>query len=171
MLLLAMYLLAAPLPTLHLVLDKVLTGATVALSLVFQPELRKVLESLGRGSWPSRWATPDPVPGGGEEDYLDELILAVKELSQNRTGALIVIEHEQPIDQRVFTDGGVKMDAAVFLAQKIPQGTDNWLPFNDGKIDDAEGGLKWSAFIELVQHHLSSRVALKLHNDAHAGAV
>lgn len=109
--LLALYLFTAPLPILHLVVDKLLTGAAVVLGFVFQPELRRGLEFLGL-----QFRSRDGDPNVSEEnasDWLEQLVEAVKELSQNRTGALIVIEHERPIDSKMFTDQGVPLNAQV----------------------------------------------------------
>ncbi|GAB4213454.1 MAG: diadenylate cyclase CdaA [Synechococcales cyanobacterium] len=109
--LLALYLFTSPLPTLHLVVDKLLTGAAVVLGFVFQPELRRGLEFLGL-----QFRGRDGDPKLSEEnasDWLEQLVEAVKELSQNRTGALIVIEHERPIDSKMFTDQGVPLNAHV----------------------------------------------------------
>ncbi|MEO0855023.1 MAG: TIGR00159 family protein, partial [Cyanobacteria bacterium J06648_11] len=92
-----------PLPALHQLIDTLALGGVVALAVLFQPELRKLLEQLGRGDW-LEWmptlgqaAVPPMLPEGG--DMLENLLQAVKELSQNRTGALVVIESEdRPID-------------------------------------------------------------------------
>jgi uncharacterized protein (TIGR00159 family) len=44
---------------------------------------------------------------------VDEIVEAVKELSQNRTGALMVLETDSPIDERDFSVPGVKLNAEV----------------------------------------------------------
>ncbi|MEN9205266.1 MAG: diadenylate cyclase CdaA [Thermostichales cyanobacterium SZTDM-1c_bins_54] len=108
--LLALYFLTSPLPVLHLVLDKLLTAAAVVLGFVFQPELRRGLEFLG--FWLGGDRDPSHV-SGQQPDWLEQVVEAVKELSQNRTGALIVIEHERPIDPKIFTEPGVPLDAQV----------------------------------------------------------
>ncbi|MEO1131624.1 MAG: diadenylate cyclase CdaA [Cyanobacteria bacterium J06639_1] len=107
-----------PFPALHQLIDTLALGGVVALAVLFQPELRKVLERLGRGDW-LEWvptlgqaAVPPLLPEG--EDSLDCLLQAVKELSQNRTGALVVIEStDRPIDPLIYTDRGVTLDSKV----------------------------------------------------------
>ncbi|HIK19644.1 MAG TPA: TIGR00159 family protein [Synechococcus sp. M44_DOE_062] len=111
--LLVLYLATASLPLVHLILDRLLLGAAVAMGVLFQPEFRRLLEQLARAirmEWPSNADDDEEDP---EEDLVEELVQAVRELSQNRTGALIVIEPEQPIDSRVFTDKGVPLQARV----------------------------------------------------------
>lgn len=111
--LLVLYLATASLPLVHLILDRLLLGAAVAMGVLFQPEFRRLLEQLARAirmEWPSNAGDDEEDP---EEDLVEELVQAVRELSQNRTGALIVIEPEQPIDSRVFTDKGVPLQARV----------------------------------------------------------
>ena len=103
--------LTRPLAILHQVLNGVLIGAAVALAVLFQPELRKLLEQLGRGDWFEflpLLAKPT-LPDGNltKEDTIRELVLAAKQLSQNRIGALIAIELDRGIDPRIFTDTGV----------------------------------------------------------------
>jgi uncharacterized protein (TIGR00159 family) len=109
LLLLCLYLITGSLPTVHLLLDKVLVGAAVVLGVVFQLEFRDLLEWVGRGGNQKPNPTLESEKGG--DDYLEELVQAVRDLSQNRTGALMVLELEKPIDPRIFTDEGVTLSA------------------------------------------------------------
>ncbi len=112
-LLLVLFLITTPLPLVHLILDRLLIATGVAMGVLFQPELRRFLEWLAKlvgGKLPSNSGEDEDDP---EEDLVEELVQAVRELSQNRTGALIVIEPDQPIDSRVFTDKGVLLQARV----------------------------------------------------------
>ena len=94
------------------VLDKLVIGSAVAMAFMLQGEFRRLLELLGQGRvWellsPSREAMPQP------DDMIDEIVDAVKELSQNRTGALLILETEKPIDERDFMVPGVRINAEV----------------------------------------------------------
>lgn len=94
------------------VLDKLVIGAAVAMAFMLQGEFRRLLELLGQGRvWellsPSREAMPQP------DNVIDEIVDAVKELSQNRTGALLILEINKPIDERDFTVPGVRINAEV----------------------------------------------------------
>ncbi|BAC88050.1 diadenylate cyclase CdaA [Gloeobacter violaceus] len=98
------------LTTLNFILDKILIGVAVAVPVIFQPELRRFLEQLGRGEI-FTLLKPDRVPDF-EKEALDELLDAVQDLSEERIGALIVIE-QSPIDDRLLQDPGDTMDAVL----------------------------------------------------------
>ncbi|MGF1516363.1 MAG: diadenylate cyclase CdaA [Nodosilinea sp.] len=94
------------------VLDKLVIGSAVAMAFMLQGEFRRLLELLGQGRlWellsPSRETMPQP------DNVIDEIVDAVKELSQNRTGALLMLEVNKPIDDRDFTVPGVRINAEV----------------------------------------------------------
>ncbi|MBU6229976.1 MAG: diadenylate cyclase CdaA [Cyanobacteria bacterium REEB459] len=106
------------------VLDKLVIGAAVAMAFMLQGEFRRLLELLGQGRlrqllWPSREALPQA------NSVIDEIVDAVKELSQNRTGALLILETDKPMDDRDFSVPGVRLNAEVSkeLIQTIFQTT------------------------------------------------
>ena len=87
-------------------------GASVAMAVLLQAEFRRFLERLGRGEiW--RLLNPVGVSAPKSDDTIDELVDAVKELSQNRTGALIVLETDGTFDERDFSVPGVQLQAQV----------------------------------------------------------
>jgi len=99
---------------LNFVLDKLLIGTAVAMAVILQPELRKFLERLGRGDLLSLVQPTISRRSSVETDSaLEEIIEAVIELSQNRTGALMIIETGEPIDERDFSVPGVKLNAVL----------------------------------------------------------
>ncbi len=99
---------------LNFILDKLLIGAAVAMAVILQPELRKFLERLGRGDLLSLLQTTTNRRSPVQTDsVIEEIIEAVIELSQNRTGALMIIETDEPIDERDFSVPGVKLNAVL----------------------------------------------------------
>ncbi|MBP0001553.1 MAG: diadenylate cyclase CdaA [Cyanobacteria bacterium SID2] len=97
---------------LHFVLDKITIVSAVAMAVTLQSEFRQVLEQLGRGDLGGLFqSSRDNLPKS--DSIIDEVVDAVKELSQNRTGALLVLETNQPIDERDFSVPGVKLNAEV----------------------------------------------------------
>ena len=97
---------------LNFVLDKLLIGAAVAMAIILQPELRRFLERLGRGDLLSLIQPTVNRRSPIEADsVIAEMIEAVIELSQNRTGALMIIETGEPIDDRDFSVPGVRLNA------------------------------------------------------------
>ncbi|NJL39416.1 MAG: TIGR00159 family protein [Leptolyngbyaceae cyanobacterium SM1_4_3] len=109
---------------LSFVLEKLVIGSAVAMAFILQAEFRRFLEQLGRGEIvqlfkPAHEAIPKP------DSVIDEIVDAVKELSQNRIGALLILETNRPIDERDFSVPGVRINAEVSkeLLQTIFQTT------------------------------------------------
>jgi diadenylate cyclase len=77
----------------------------IAIPIIFQTEIRRFLERVGRSS---RW----PWPGRAlYEGVVDTIGDAALELSEKRHGAIIVIERETGLED--YIDTGIKLDAAV----------------------------------------------------------
>jgi len=77
----------------------------IALIVMFQSEIRRLLIRIGRSRW---------LGLGGQlerREMVDEIILALEQMVELRTGALIVVERE--IGLRTFIESGVALDAAV----------------------------------------------------------
>lgn len=72
---------------------------------MFQSELRRILARLGRRRWS---ALGNRIQ---QHEWMDEVVLAVAELAQHKTGALIVVERD--IGLRTFVESGVFLDAVV----------------------------------------------------------
>ncbi|MFB2921171.1 MULTISPECIES: diadenylate cyclase CdaA [Aerosakkonema] len=109
---------------LNFVLEKLVVGSAVAMAVIFQSEFRRFLEQLGRGEIAQLFHSSGRTTAQADS-VIDEIVDAVKELSQNRIGALIVMETSSPIDERDFSVPGVKLDAEVSkeLLQTIFQTT------------------------------------------------
>ncbi|MGR3274588.1 diadenylate cyclase CdaA [Acaryochloris marina NIES-2412] len=98
---------------LNQLLTFLLIGSAVAMAVILQSEVRRFLEQLGRGELlrmlrPAQQVTQNP------DNIIDEIVDAIKELSQNRTGALLIIETRNiPIDERDFSVPGIKLSAEI----------------------------------------------------------
>lgn len=89
-------------------LQKLMTMMLVALPVVFQPELRRALEHLGRG----RLFKKNSFLNTEEtEVLLNHLANTVSALSQNKIGALMVIERDTGLGD--YADTGIKIDGIV----------------------------------------------------------
>ncbi|MGK7872217.1 MAG: diadenylate cyclase CdaA [Xenococcaceae cyanobacterium] len=97
---------------LNFVLEKLVLGSAVAMAVIFQSEFRRFLEQLGQGKI-SQLFQASRRPIAKPDSLIDEIVNAVKELSQNRTGALMVLETISPIDERDFSDPGVPLNAEI----------------------------------------------------------
>jgi diadenylate cyclase len=85
---------------------------------MFQSEIRRLLARIGRGRW---------LGLGGQlerRELADEILLAVRQMAEAKTGALIVMERD--IGLRTFIESGVALDALVsrdlLLAIFAPRG-------------------------------------------------
>jgi len=143
------------LPHLSFVLERLVLGSAVAMAVIFQAEFRQFLEQLGRGEIcqllaPARRPVPKP------DSVIDEIVDAVKELSQNRTGALIAIETGGPIDERDFSVPGVILNAEVSkeLLQTIFQTT---TLLHDGAVQIRGGRIVAAGVILPLSERTASR--------------
>jgi uncharacterized protein (TIGR00159 family) len=109
---------------LSFVLDKLVVGAALAMSVVFQSEFRRFLEQLGRGNILSSIGRTRRVSKSADR-AIDRIVDAVKELSQQRIGALMILETNGTMDDRDFAVPGVNLDAELSkeLLQTIFQNT------------------------------------------------
>ncbi|MEM7578950.1 MAG: diadenylate cyclase CdaA [Cyanobacteria bacterium P01_A01_bin.80] len=97
---------------LNFVLQSLVYGCAVAMAITLQSEFRRFLEQLGRGEFRQLFQTSSlAVPKS--YSVIDEIVDAVRELSKNRIGALVIIETTGPIDERDFSVPGVKLNAEV----------------------------------------------------------
>jgi uncharacterized protein (TIGR00159 family) len=97
---------------LSFVLEKLVVGSAVAMAVIFQSEFRRFLEQVGRGEIMHLFQVrrrPNPKP----DSVIDEIVDAVKELSQNRVGALMIMETSGPIDERDVSVPGVQLNAEI----------------------------------------------------------
>ena len=92
------------------VLTNLSFGAAVAMALMLQAEIRRFLELLGRGELMQLFAS-SRAPTSRPDGVIDELVDAVRELSQKRTGALMILELGPPIDENDFSVPGVRLNA------------------------------------------------------------
>ena len=80
----------------------------IALPLVFQPELRRMLERIGRGGFLSYRGILDQET---LTRFNSEMIRAINVLSRNSIGALIVLERETMLNN--YEETGITIDAIV----------------------------------------------------------
>lgn len=109
-------------------LQKTMTVVLVALPVVFQPELRRALEHIGRGKFLHRNRLLNEEEA---ESLVLELTKAVSVLSKNKIGALLVLERETGLNDYIET--GIKVDGLVsgeFLINIFIPNT----PMHDGAV-------------------------------------
>ncbi len=114
--------------------QRVASVALILVIIIFQPEIRKALESLGTRSVFYNILPFDPVNDKNElfsDKTINEIIHAVDEMSEVRTGALIVIEQNILLDEYINT--GITIDAAV-SSQLLINIFEHNTPLHDGAV-------------------------------------
>lgn len=91
---------------LYLLLKSILDNGVLALVILFQPEVRKALESLGRGSLIGRKGDTSD-----HDHIVGELVQCAVDLSRRRVGALIVFEQKTGLND--FIENGTNVDATI----------------------------------------------------------
>ena len=84
---------------------------SLSLSVIFQPELRRFLGYLGQGGFFNEIINNNHNKVAIEIDILKEIIEAVKYLSKNKVGALMVFQNS--IDATSYFDIGTKIDGDI----------------------------------------------------------
>ena len=113
-------------------LGKALEWGVLALVILFQPELRRFLEQMGRsklgklGGVFSHNETPDEMAAA-----ITQTVAAYTDLSKTKTGALIVFERQNLLDDAIKT--GTVLDCAV-NAELLKNIFWNKAPLHDGAV-------------------------------------
>jgi len=98
------------LTALNWLLMNILANGTVVLVILFQPELRKALEQMGRGTVLDK----NHEDKSEEARVVDEVIKCLTNLSRRRVGALIVFEQKTGLQDVIET--GISIDGQVSAA-------------------------------------------------------
>ncbi len=93
------------------ILEKFMTVVMFALPVVFQPELRRALEQIGRGKLFRRSTVLNELQ---VENMLEAVATTADDLSRNKIGALMVFERETGLDDYIET--GIPIDGLISTA-------------------------------------------------------
>ncbi len=114
--------------------EHILSMAVIAMVVVLQPELRRALEQLGRTNL---FASLVPIDSSREalgrfsDKTMQELIKACFEMGRVKTGALIVIEQNQSLNEYERT--GISIDA-LLSSQLLINIFEHNTPLHDGAV-------------------------------------
>lgn len=107
--------------------------ALIALLIIFQPELRKALEQLGQSNFFMKFFVSEEArkPEGFTDKTVSEIVRASFEMGKVKTGALIVIERENPLNEIERT--GIEVDGIV-TSQLLINIFEHNTPLHDGAV-------------------------------------
>lgn len=115
-------------------LQKTVELGLIALVIIFQPELRRLLERMGSKTFPSFGSKP--LETLGMDNVISQTIAACTQLSSTKTGALIVFERGVTLDEQMHSGTTVNSDVTAELLKNIfyPKA-----PLHDGAVVIRDG--------------------------------
>jgi diadenylate cyclase len=116
------------LQTLGWMMQQVLTWGFLAIIIIFQPELRRALEQLGRGRFFSRSSSQEEED---QEKMVESITKAVDYMAKRRIGALISVERETGMGDYIET--GVQLQSKISSELLINIFIPN-TPLHDGAV-------------------------------------
>ncbi|MCH6268859.1 MULTISPECIES: diadenylate cyclase CdaA [Neobacillus] len=116
------------LTTLSWMMEQVITYGFLAIIIIFQPELRRALEQLGRGRFFSRSNNPEDED---QEKTVEAIMKATDYMAKRRIGALISIERETGMSDYIETGIGLnsRISSELLINIFIPN-----TPLHDGAV-------------------------------------
>jgi len=113
--------------------EKLVSVAVIAIAVIFQPEMRKALESLGRHKLLMKFFNfeGNKTVGKFSDKTITELVRACFEMGKVKTGALIVVEDEMMLSEYERT--GIAVDGIV-TSQLLINIFEKNTPLHDGAV-------------------------------------
>lgn len=122
------------LTVIHFILYKTVEVGLLALVIIFQPELRRALERVGTGN--IMFLLKGDIQVRAIDSAITQTVLACTAMSKNKTGALIVFERINKLDNQINTGTIVNSDTTAELLKNIFY---NKAPLHDGAVVISEG--------------------------------
>ena len=123
---------------------KVVTIAATAIVVILQPELRRAMEQLGQKNFLSSLfslGSGRVQDGRFSDKTINEVVKGCYEMGRARTGALIVIERDTPLQEYEHT--GIEVDAIV-TSQLLINIFEHNTPLHDGAVVLRGNRLTWA---------------------------
>jgi diadenylate cyclase len=114
--------------TLSWIMQQAINWGFLAIIIIFQPELRRALEQLGRGKFFSRSSSSDD---NDQEKTVEAIIKATDYMAKRRIGALISIERETGMSDYIET--GIQLNSKISSELLINIFIPN-TPLHDGAV-------------------------------------
>ncbi|MCR4606573.1 MAG: diadenylate cyclase CdaA [Oscillospiraceae bacterium] len=121
----------AKLTMINYIMRRAVEIGAIALLIIFQPELRKFLERMGRSLSQGRVASSSEM-----ESVIMQTIIACNDLSDSKTGALIIFERKVKLDDIIASGTVINSDVNAELLKNI---FFNKAPLHDGAVIIRDG--------------------------------
>ena len=136
------------LDTVSWIMDQIINWAVIAMVIIFQPEIRRGLEHLGRGSMFARGKRQNE----DEERMIGELDKAIQYMAKRRIGALMSIKMDTGLEDYIET--GIALDADITGELLINIFIPN-TPLHDGAVIIQDNQIKVAAaYLPLSESNL-----------------
>jgi diadenylate cyclase len=140
-------------------ISQIVPVAAIALVVLFQPELRKALERLGKGRRLPFITNVEEERVASSTQIIEEIILAATAMSKVKKGGLIVIEQGTPLGDIEST--GIAVDAVV-TNQLLLSIFETTSPLHDGAVIVRENRAKAAGCIlPLTAEHLAAELGTR----------
>lgn len=103
---------------LHYILSAIMNWGVILIIVIFQPEIRRALEQIGTNKIVKFFGIEKDLATKTKEDIY-KIVIAVKELAETKTGALIVMERDIKIQDIVSTGVEIQADVSPQLLVNI----------------------------------------------------
>lgn len=150
------------LQTIDWFLNQIISWGVIASIILFQPEIRTALESLGRNLFRNKRQVANPA-----DKLVEDLVISLLYMSKRKIGSLISIEAEDSLRQ--YANTGIPMDAlvsnqllinifipntplhdgAVIISDYRIKAASSYLPLSESKLIPKELGTRHRAAIGL----------------------
>ena len=124
------------LETIGYILNNSISVLAIAFVVVFQPELRRALETVGRNTFhilPSRLSFDEEPTSASVHKTIESIVVACERMAATYTGALIIIERSTRLGELLVQENVVNLDSnlsATALMQIFYKGS----PLHDGAV-------------------------------------
>ena len=119
------------LDALQWIITNTLSVGLMVVVVIFQPEVRKALEQLGKGKLVTLFTNDEQENEKISLHTVDEIVSAAKKMSVARTGALMIVEQDVALGDLI--DTGLPIDAAV-SSQLLINIFEDKTPLHDGAV-------------------------------------
>ena len=130
--------------TIYWLISNAFNVGLLALIVLFQPEIRKALEQLGKGNFLDAFVKKNDNEQSISDASVNEIIKAAKFMAEKKTGALIVIEREVPLGD--FEQTGILIDG-IISKQLLINIFEDKTPLHDGAVIIRNNKIKAAACI------------------------
>lgn len=147
--------------TMHWLLSETISVGIIAFVILFQPELRKVLEQLGNGKFIRnvfKFEFKDE-DNGETAAVVEEIVTASRKMAAVKTGALILVERKVPLGDHIRT--GIALDAIV-TSQLLINIFEKNTPLHDGAVVIRNNRVAAAAcFLPLTENRVSMELGTR----------